>query len=510
MYSQEARMRAIELFIKYDKHVTKTVRELGYPSGSVLTLWYKDYIEEQETGIPRSSKLKGLRFSIEEKQAALDYYFANGRNLLRTVKAMGYPSVMMLRRWCDRYRPGERKIRGCGIIYSKEQKGEAVYRLNFQEANLKDLSEEYSVLPGTIQNWQKKMLGEENYIAMRKDEDTPIFDEKEALLSEKEALEKEVRRLKLEVALLRGAAELIKKDPGVDLKDLNNKEKSILIDALRNEYTLKELLHALQMPCSSYCYHHNLASMPSKYEELRDRIKDLFDESGKVYGYRRIHALLRKEDKILSEKVVRRIMKESGLFVYGKKSKKYNSYKGEDIPGADNLIERDFHAETPNLKWLTDITEFAIPAGKVYLSPIVDCFDGLLPGWTIGTSPNAELVNAMLDKATATLKEGENPLVHSDRGFHYRWPGWIERMAAAGLKRSMSRKGCSPDNAACEGLFGRIKNEMFYNQQWQGVSLDEFIKTLDDYLIWYNEKRIKMSLGAMSPLQYRQSLNLLT
>ena len=177
----------------------------------------------------------------------------------------------------------------------------------------------------------------------------------------------------------------------------------------------------------------------------------------------------------------------------------YNSYKGEISPSVPNVIQRNFHADRPNEKWLTDITEFALPAGKVYLSPIVDCFDGMLPAWTIGTAPDASLVNSMLDKAIATLSKEEHPLVHSDRGCHYRWPGWIERMENQKLTRSMSKKGCSPDNSACEGLFGRLKNEMFYNRDWRGVSIPEFIDALNEYLVWYNEKRIKVSLGNMSP-----------
>ena len=141
-------------------------------------------------------------------------------------------------------------------------------------------------------------------------------------------------------------------------------------------------------------------------------------------------------------------MREEGLFPRIKQKNKYSSYKGEISPEVPNLVERDFHAECPNQKWLTDITEFAIPAGKVYLSSIVDCFDGMLPAWTISTAPNAALVNEMLDKAIATLSKEEYPLIHSDRGCHYRWPGWIERMNRAGLKRPMSKKGCSPDNSS--------------------------------------------------------------
>ena len=172
------------------------------------------------------------------------------------------------------------------------------------------------------------------------------------------------------------------------------------------------------------------------------------------------------------------------------------------------LPGRDFHAEAPDTKWLTDITEFQIPAGKIYLSPMAGCFDGMVESWTKGASPDAGLVNTMFDMAVATLKEKENPVVHSDRGAHYRWPGWLERMERADLSRSMSRKTCTADNAACEGMFGRIKNEIFYNRAWAGVSLDEFMEILNGYLYWYNEKRIKISLGTKSPLEYRRSLNL--
>ncbi|MDD4843147.1 MAG: IS3 family transposase [Anaerotignum sp.] len=145
---------------------------------------------------------------------------------------------------------------------------------------------------------------------------------------------------------------------------------------------------------------------------------------------------------------------------------------------------------------------------KVYLSPIVDCFDGMLPCWTIGISPDSNLVNSMLDEAISLLDENEHPIVHSDRGCHYRWPGWIKKIENAGLTRSMSKKGCSPDNFACEGLFGRLKNEMFYDNDWTGVNIEKFIKILNEYLIWYNEKRIKVSLGNMSPMEYRHSLGL--
>jgi putative transposase len=194
---------------------------------------------------------------------------------------------------------------------------------------------------------------------------------------------------------------------------------------------------------------------------------------------------------------VQRLMKQEQVIVAVTKRRRYDSYMGEIGPAPENLINRDFQAAAPNVKWLTDITEFQLPAGKVYLSPMIDCFDGLVVSWSIGTRPDAELVNSMLDAAVEKMADSENrPVVHSDRGAHYRWPGWLTRIGNANLIRSMSRKGCSPDNAACEGFFGRLKTELFYPRQWRATTLEQFIQTLDSYIRWYNEKRIKISLGS--------------
>jgi putative transposase len=222
-----------------------------------------------------------------------------------------------------------------------------------------------------------------------------------------------------------------------------------------------------------------------------------------------MHAALGRRQLCLSEKVVQRLMKQECLIVTANKKRRYGSYLGEISPAPDNLINRDFHAETPNETWLTDITEFQIPAGKVYLSPMIDCFDGLVVSWTIGTRPDSDLVNTMLDAAIKTVATSANrPVIHSDRGAHYRWPGWLSRTHKANLIRSMSRKGCSPDNAACEGFFGRLKTEQFYPRSWQDISIDQFIQIVDSYIRWYNEKRIKISLGSLSPIEYRASLGI--
>jgi transposase InsO family protein len=308
---------------------------------------------------------------------------------------------------------------------------------------------------------------------------------------------------------LKKANELLKKGLGVDLPLLSNQEKTRLVDALRDTYALPELFAELDLARSSYFYHRARLRLADKYADARPAITDVFERNHRCYGYRRLRAALGRHKFNLSEKVVRRLMKQECLVVAAKKRRKYGSYLGEISPAPSNLINRDFQAAAPNEKWLTDITEFHIPAGKVYLSPMIDCFDGMVVSWTIGTRPDAALVNTMLDTAIETLANSDDrPVVHSDRGAHYRWPGWLSRMHNAKLIRSMSRKGCSPDNAACEGFFGRLKTELFYPRTWQATTIEQFIQVVDSYIRWYNDKRIKISLGSLSPLEYRDSLGI--
>jgi len=111
------------------------------------------------------------------------------------------------------------------------------------------------------------------------------------------------------------------------------------------------------------------------------------------------------------------------------------------------------------------------------LSPLIDCFDGLVVSWSIGTRPDVELVNTMLDAAIeSVVNSNERPVIHSDHGTRYRWLGWLSRVRDVKLIRPMSRKGCSPDNVACEGFFGRLKTGLFYSRDWQATTVEQFIQ----------------------------------
>lgn len=507
MYSYDERMRAIALYIRYDRSSAATIRELGYPSRKALYRWYREY---EQSGDLHGEYRKTRKYSALQKQVAVEYYFEHGRSISATMRAVGYPSREMLGKWIEELHPGSRKVpikQGSAVSFSEEQKRHAVIALCSRDSSAESVAASVGVSRQALYLWANQLLAKGVPASMRGKKGNTPPEERDELIREIELLQKQLQKLQLEHEILKKANELLKKEAGINPQDLTNQEKTLLIDALKPTYRLCELLEHLEMPRSSYFYHRVRLRMPEKYNVLRPLISDVFQAADKRYGYRRVHMMLQRDGVAVSEKVVRRIMAEENLIVSGKRRRRYSSYAGEIGAAVNNVIERDFHAEAPNEKWLTDITEFQLPAGKVYLSPLIDCYDGMVVSWTIGTSPDAELVNTMLDRAIAGLPAGEHPIVHSDRGSHYRWPGWISRMEQACLTRSMSSKGCSPDNAACEGFFGRLKNEMYYDRLWSEVSIQEFIDLVDQYISWYNQKRIKLSLGGLSPEEYRRSLN---
>lgn len=134
---------------------------------------------------------------------------------------------------------------------------------------------------------------------------------------------------------------------------------------------------------------------------------------------------------------------------------------------------------------------------------------GLVVSWTASANPDAKMANTMLRNAISTLSPGESPVLHTDCGVHYRWPEWISICEGAGIVRSMSAKGCSPDNSAMEGFFGRMKDEVFYDRDWRDFTMEEFMEEVAGYIDRYNTRRRKQSLGGgVSPLEFRKSLGL--
>lgn len=511
MYSYEERLRAVKLYLTLGKRCKATIHQLGYPTKNALKAWHDEFerLGDLQAGYARSKP----KYSDEQRNVAVEHWANHGRCFAFTLKALGYPCRQKLTAWVRERYPEARKYvvgKAGRPTVSLSSKRVAIYELCTRTGSAQEIADKLDVDRVTLYNWKNQLLGREAPASMKR-EKPPAAADREELEREVETLRRDVRNLQLEHDLLTKANDLLKKDLGVDLQLLSNREKTMLVDALKEEYGLRGLLDRLGLARSSYFYHRSPMRVADKYAEVRCIITEIFESNHRSYGYRRIQGSLTRQQVFVSEKVVQRLMKQESLHAARPKRRRYRSYIGEISPAPENIINRDFHAAAPNEKWLTDISEFQIPAGKVYLSPMIDCFDGMVVSWSIGTSPDAKLVNSMLDAAIETVADGtEKPIVHSDRGGHYRWPGWLSRVAKASLIQSMSRKACSPDNAACEGFFGRLKTEMFYRRDWRSTTIAQFIEALDAYIRWYNEKRIKISLGYLSPVEYREGLGLVT
>ena len=172
-----------------------------------------------------------------------------------------------------------------------------------------------------------------------------------------------------------------------------------------------------------------------------------------------------------------------------------------------NLVERDFHADAPNMLWVTDVTQFTMDGYKCWLSPVVDCFDGMVVSWTLSRSPNADMANRMLLDAVATLRDGEHPIIHSDRGCHYRWDEWI-RICEEHADPVDERQGMQPGQRGRRGVLRQAQERVILRAGLEGRGLRGVPRTPGRYLTHYNETRIKKSLDWMSPVQYRRSLGL--
>lgn len=239
-----------------------------------------------------------------------------------------------------------------------------------------------------------------------------------------------------------------------------------------------------------------------KYEELKEVIRDIFYEHKERYGYRRITLELRRKGVLANHKLVLRLMNEMGL--KGKvKRKKYNSYKGDVGKGAPNVLKRDFKANRPCEKWTTDVSQFTLGEDKLFLSPILDMFNGEIISFNISKSPNFRQTMRMLEEALGKYENLSGLVMHSDQGWQYRQKEYQKALESRGIRQSMSRKGNCLDNSMMENFFGIIKNEMFYGHEKEFSSLSELELAIRNYIDYYNNKRIKLRLNGMSPVEYR-------
>lgn len=251
---------------------------------------------------------------------------------------------------------------------------------------------------------------------------------------------------------------------------------------------------------STYYYWLKRLDKPDKYAQVKEVIVQIYHEHKGRYGYRRITVELRNRGYGMNHKTVQRLMGQLGLKSMVR-IKKYRSYRGQLGKVAPNLLQRDFRAEKPCQKWVTDVTEFALLGQKVYLSVILDLYNREVVSYSYSYRPNYALVEDMLKAALPLVAAGAELILHSDQGWQYQMKTYQRRLKQYGIRQSMSRRGNCLDNAVMENFFGILKSEMFHGKSFE--TMEGFLGALDEYIEYYNTKRIKVKLKGLSPVQYR-------
>ena len=270
------------------------------------------------------------------------------------------------------------------------------------------------------------------------------------------------------------------------------------IQGLRPKHKLDILLEVKGMARSTFYYNHR--PKPDKWAVERQRIVELYHQNKGRYGYRRLAMAMRNEGYVISGKTVRKLMAEAGVKCEVR-MRKYKSYKGEVGKIAPNLLERNFKAEAPHKRMVTDVTEFHLFGTKIYLSPVLDLYNSELIFYTIYRHPVLDMVKDMINGTISVIGSNTNAILHSDQGFHYQHKDYQKLLKDNHIIQSMSRKGNCLDNAVMENFFGLLKSELLYLRKFE--SLEQFLEELEDYLEYYNTVRIKAKLNGMSPVQYR-------
>ena len=238
-------------------------------------------------------------------------------------------------------------------------------------------------------------------------------------------------------------------------------------------------------------------------EQLAQWIREYYEEQNGILGYRQMTITINREKEThFNKKRIRRLMQILHLKSVCRKAKS-NYVKSDPEVTAENVLNRNFTADAPNEKWLTDVTEFKYYVGaevkKLYLSAILDLCDRRIVAYKIGDSNNNDLVFRTFDEAVE-LNPDACPLFHSDRGFQYTSKTFHQKLLDAGMRQSMSRVGRCIDNGPMEGFWGILKSEMYYLKKFTDRA--DLVQAIDNYILFYNTKRYQLKLKCKTPMEF--------
>jgi Transposase and inactivated derivatives len=405
------------------------------------------------------------KFSYEQKLEAVLKVKSEQMSRRGAAKLLGI-SKTMVNRWVDRYEQlGEEALRETRRKYDGQFKIDVVEYMQSNHLSFSETAAKFGVAgETTIREWEN-IFNQEGAQALFRDN--------------------------------RGRKKMLKTEQPSTKTTV---EKVAFVAELRHKFKLSDLLNHAELPRSTFYYHIKKVKQPDKYSDVKHRITEIYHNHKGRYGYRRITLELRRNGITINHKTIQRLMKTLGLKSIVR-VKKYRSYRGEVGKVAPNILNRNFETNKPNTKWVTDVTVFSLLGQKVFLSPILDLYNGEIVSYEIMAKPAFSMVARMVETAAAKLGIKDKPLLHSDQGWQYQMKQYQHLLQKHNIIQSMSRRGNCLDNAVMENFFGILKSEFFYDEKFD--SMTHFIGKLHEYIYYYNNDRIKVKLKGLSPVEYR-------
>lgn len=484
-YSEEQRQEAVRTYWRFGSYA-KTLRLLGYPSRHVLYGWVAERTKAGTLRKRDENAKHGMTekqsFTPEQRLQVVLAVLERGMTPSQAAARYGVKNTPVIYQWINVYQ----QCKSVDMIPRNLKKfSGATDQAGMVRQPPSSQAEATSQASQPGEDIQAKGPTMHQYLA--------------SLPDDPEVLKRELAKARATIAAWEELSKTSKKDSGVSPEAVSDREKTQVVNAMRSSFPLALCLEVVNLPMSSYYYHRAAVKRPDKYAYLRPVVVKICEDSRFTYGAYRVWLQLQRNGIIISEKVIRRLMKRWGIQVrYAYSRMRYSSYVGEIAPAEKNLLAGNFHADAPNQVLVTDVSMFPTKHGKVYFSPLIDCFDGKVLAYRVGCRAHESLTLGMLDEAMQL--PGVDPqavTIHSDRGAHYRTRQWRLRKEEYGFTASMSRKGKSGDNARCEGFFGRMKMEMFYGRTWNDPG--ELMEEIRQYIEFHNHHKIRAVNGLTIP-----------
>ena len=270
----------------------------------------------------------------------------------------------------------------------------------------------------------------------------------------------------------------------------------------KDKYSISEMCRFFKVSRSGYYGYVSRMDIPARDLPLAEKIRECQEECGRTYGYRRVHIWLERNGIYRNPKTVLRVMQKYGLLSVIRR-KRYRNY-GEYLHRYPNLLNRDFSAERPNQKWVTDISYIHTKQGVLYLSVIRDLYDNSIVAYKTGTEQNINLVLSTIRAAKKKEKVTAELQLHSDQGFQYTSQAYFKLTQSYGITPSMSRRGNPYDNALAENFFSILKTECIYRVKLQ--SYEEARLLIGEYIYFYNHQRIQLKTK-LTPIEFRSQFS---